>query len=289
VRTLNAVNLLGLDAADRGQTATEWQRSRYPEAYRDKIVVAHEGIDTDRVKPDPGAVLKLESGLSLTRKDEVVTYVARHLEPYRGFHVLMRALPEIQRRRPKARVVIVGGDDVGYGRDVPEGTTWRGKMLDEVGSRLDASRVHFLGRVPYDTYLKVLQVSSAHVYLTYPFVLSWSILEAMAAGCAVIGSATQPVQEAIRDGENGLLVDFFDSRGIAETVETALAEQREHIRLAARQTVVKCYDLRTVCLPRQVAQVDSMLRTGSGSRRRESGRETFVVEMRPRSEKAAMV
>jgi glycosyltransferase involved in cell wall biosynthesis len=146
--------------------------------------VAHEGIDTDRVKPDAEAVLSLSDGRTLTRADEVVTYVARNLEPYRGFHSFMRALPEIQRRRPRAHAVIVGGDEVSYGSKPRDGRTWRQTLLGEVGGKLDLSRVHFLGKVPYDTYLKVLQVSSAHVYLTYPFVLSWSMLEAMAAGAS---------------------------------------------------------------------------------------------------------
>jgi glycosyltransferase involved in cell wall biosynthesis len=260
VRTLNAVNLMGLEAADRGQTATQWQHSTYPERYRDMISVAHEGIDTVRIRPDPDARLVLPGGRTLTRADEVVTYATRNLEPYRGFHVFMRALPEIQRRRPEAHVVIAGGDDVSYGSRPRGGRTWRKTLLDEVGSKLDASRVHFLGRVPFDTFVKVLQVSSAHVYLTYPFVLSWSMLDAMAAGCAVVGSGTPPVTEVIRDGESGMLVDFFDTAGIAERVELALGDRKlvEGIREKARQSIVERYDLNAVCLPRQVQMVESM-------------------------------
>jgi len=266
LRTLNAVNLMGLDAADLGHTATEWQHSTYPPRYRDMISVAHEGIDTGRVKPDRDAKLILPDGRTLTREDEIVTYVARNLEPYRGFHVFMRALPEIQRRRPGAHVVIVGGDDVSYGRAPANGRTWRQVMLAEVGSMLDLSRVHFLGRVPYDRYLKVLQVSSAHVYLTYPFVLSWSMLEAMAAGGVVVGSATPPVKEVIRDGENGLLADFFDTEAIAEKVESVLADPQrmEALRASARQTIVEKYDRATVCLPRQLRLIYGLTHGGPG-------------------------
>ena len=159
------------------------------------MTVIHDGIDTEHVKPDPKAVVRLaKSGLALKPGDEVITFVARNLEPYRGFHVFMRALPEIQKRRPNAIVLIVGGDDVSYGKRLPHGETWRRKMLAEVGDRLDMRRVRFVGRIAYKDFVAMLQVSAAHVYLTYPFVLSWSMLEAMSAGCLVIGSATPPVR-----------------------------------------------------------------------------------------------
>jgi glycosyltransferase involved in cell wall biosynthesis len=262
VHTLNAVNLMGLEVADRGQTATQWQHSTYPERYRDKIAVAHEGIDTDRVKPDPDAKLVLPDGRELTRSDQVVTYVARNLEPYRGFHVFMRALPEIQRRCPKAQTVIIGGDEVSYGSALKNGKNWRQVMLAEVGSKLDLSRVHFLGRVPYNVFVNALQVSSAHVYLTYPFVLSWSMLDAMAAGCVVIASDTAPVREVVRDGENGMLVNFFDIERIAENVEAALGESRSSgvARARARETVERRFDLKRACLPGQAKLIEVMLR-----------------------------
>ncbi len=266
VRMLNAVNLIGLEAADRGETATEWQHSTYPARYRDMISVGHEGIDTERVKPDPDAKLILPDGHELTREDEVVTYVARNLEPYRGFHVFMRALPEIQRRRPKAQIVIVGGDDVSYGRNSGNGRTWRQTLLAEVGAKLDLPRVHFLGRVPFGTFVNALQVSSAHVYLTYPFVLSWSMLDAMAAGCVVVGSATAPLKEVIRDGENGVLFDFLDAKGLASAVESVLDKPKryEERRARARGTIVERFDMQRVCLPRQIALVDALLARWKG-------------------------
>jgi glycosyltransferase involved in cell wall biosynthesis len=261
VHTLNAVNLMGLEVADQGQTATAWQRGRYPERYRDMIEVAHEGVDTERAKPDPTAVVRTDSGVTLSRADEVVTYVARNLEPYRGFHVFMRALPEILRRHPKAQVLIVGADKVGYGSAAPGDASWRETLLQEVGASLDASRVHFMGRVPYDAYLKVLQVSTAHVYFSYPFVLSWSMLEAMAAGCVVVGSATPPVEEVIEDGTNGLLVPFFDANALAETVSRVLADRHQFTGLArrARDDVRERFDLRAVCLPRHVQIIESLM------------------------------
>lgn len=262
VRTKNAGNLIGLDAADWGQCPTQWQKSTYPEIYHPKLQVVHEGIDTDAVTPDPLARLRLgDDGPELVAGDEVVTYVARNLEPYRGFPSFMRGLPAILSARPKAHVLIVGGDEVSYGARLPDGQTFRQQMLAELGDALDTSRVHFLGKVPYSVFLKVLQVSLVHVYLTYPFVLSWSMLEAMAAGCLVVGSRTRPVEEVIVDGENGVLVDFFKPEEIAERVVTALAEPESFakIRERARQTIVETYDLNRICLPGQLALIERLV------------------------------
>jgi len=251
MRTRNAVNLLGLEAADWGQTPTEFQRNQYPERYRRGISVIHEGIDTELVHPDPTTQLWLAGGLTLSRRDPVVTYSARNLEPYRGFHVMMRMLPKLFARHPTARVLIVGANGVSYGRRATRASSWRQQMLAELDGQLDLSRVHFLGRLPYAQYLAMLRISSAHLYLTYPFVLSWSLLEAMAAGCLVIASRTEPVEEVIEDGENGRLVDFFDTDALAELIGEALArpQRQEALRAKARQTVVDRYDLKTMCLP----------------------------------------
>ncbi len=244
------MHLLGLEAADLGVSPTHWQRSRYPRELQSKISVVHEGIDTTQLRPDAQAVFDW-NGLRLTREEEVLTYVARDLEPYRGFHSFMRALPEVLAQRPAARVLVVGGDGVSYGQRLPEGQTYRERYWAEVRDRLDASRVHFVGRLPYEVYQRALQVSRCHVYLTYPFVLSWSLLEAMAIGCTIVGSDTAPVREAIRDGHNGLLTDFFDAAGIAQRVVQVLSAPAAHAPLAlqARADMVERYDLQTRCLP----------------------------------------
>ena len=259
LRVMNAPLLMALDAADRGVAPTVWQRDRFPAAQRPRISVIHDGIDTGRVAP----ASRTETGAG---GEELVTYVARNLEPYRGFHVFMRAIPEIQKRRPKARIVIVGGDEVSYSPRLPTGETYRARLLRELDGRLDLSRLHFTGRLAYGDYVSLLQRSSVHVYLTYPFVLSWSLLEAMAAGCLVVGSRTAPVEEVIRHGENGLLVDFFSPQEIAARVDEALSRDENSLRIAARRTIVERFDLRRVCLPAQLRLVQALQRQGADAR-----------------------
>ena len=246
----NAATLLALAQADVAVSPTAWQRSTFPPTMRPLISVCHEGIDTETVHPNAAARLTLPNGRTLGAGDEVVTFVARNLEPLRGYHAFMRALPQVLRTRPRAQVLIVGGDGVSYGANPPAGRTWRDLFLDEVSRDVDLERVHFLGRLPYAEYVSVLQVSAVHVYLTYPFVLSWSLLEAMSAGCLVVGSATGPVQEVI-DGSNGLLVDFFDRDGLAGAVAAVLADPQAYseLRRKARSTVVERYH-KTTCLAR---------------------------------------
>lgn len=255
----NMVLLSTLDVCDRAVTPTVWQWSRFPAIHRPNITVLHEGVDTATVRPNPEARFELPDGRVLEKGREIVTYVSRNLEPYRGFHVYMRALAELCRRRPNAEFLVVGGDEVSYGAKLPNGQTYRQKALAEVA--IDETRVHFLGRVPYGKFLSLLQVSSAHVYLTYPFVLSWSLVEAMAAGCVVVGSRTAPVEEVIADRRNGRLVDFFDPNGIAETVAGVLDGEAAHapLRQAARATAVEHFDLHNVTLPRHMALIRDLL------------------------------
>ncbi|NHZ35329.1 glycosyltransferase family 4 protein [Massilia rubra] len=232
VRAKNALQLLNLEACDIAVAPTRWQKSLHPKPYQDKIALIHEGIDTTYLCPNPAASFTLPNGKVLRPGDPVVTYVSRNLEPYRGFHTFMRALPAILADNPGCDIVLAGGDGVSYGARPAGAGNWREKMLAEVA--IDASRVHFLDRIPFARYRELLQVSAAHVYLTYPFVLSWSMLEAMACGCLVIGSDTAPVTEVIRDGENGLLVDFFDTAAIAATVSRALRERERWMPMRAR-------------------------------------------------------
>jgi glycosyltransferase involved in cell wall biosynthesis len=263
LRLKNLNNLLHLEMADAGLSPTHWQASTFPDPFRKRITVVHDGIDTDVVAPDPAVGVTLNGDLKLSRADEVVTFVNRNLEPYRGYHVFMRALPEILRRRPRARVLIVGGDEVSYGARPPEGRTWKQVFLDEVKDRLDPVRVHFLGRIPYRHYLALLQLSAVHVYHTYPFVLSWSLLEAMSAGCAIVASDTAPLHEAISRDETGRLVDFFDTAALADQVCELLAQPGERARLGAnaRAFARARYDLATVSLPRQLQWVQQVAGT----------------------------
>jgi glycosyltransferase involved in cell wall biosynthesis len=255
-RIKNNCLLPGLDSMDWGMSPTAWQHAQFPERYRGQISVAFEGIDTDIVCPKPVFALELGAPpVRLERGEEIVTFVNRNLEPYRGYHTFMRALPRLLSLRPRARVVIVGGDETGYGAAAPSGT-WRERYWGEVRERVDPARVHFVGKLPHATLLDLFRIASCHVYLTYPFVLSWSMLEAMGTGALVVGSRTGPVQEVIVDGDNGLLVDFFDADGLATRVAEVLqAPARfDPLRERAHRTVLERYALER-CLPRQIAIV----------------------------------
>jgi glycosyltransferase involved in cell wall biosynthesis/DNA-binding CsgD family transcriptional regulator len=219
IQTWNALHTLNLTNCDVGIAPTRWQRAQHPAIFQSKIAVQHEGIATHLLTPDPKAAIKTPSGAVLKAGDPVITFVARNLEPYRGFHIFMRALERIQREHAQCHAVIVGGDAVSYGKRPKDAPIWREQMLREV--KLDPARTHFVGRLPHHQYLRVLQVSAAHVYLTYPFVLSWSLLEAMGCGVPIVGSDTAPVQEVLLDGRNARLVPFFDPQAIARTaIET---------------------------------------------------------------------
>jgi glycosyltransferase involved in cell wall biosynthesis len=235
--------LASLEACDAGVSPTHWQKSVHPKAFHDKIRVIFDGIDTETVRPEISAQFALPDGRILRPGDPIVTYVARNLEPYRGFRSCMRAVPRILALHKRAEIVILGGDEVSYGSKPKDHANWREAMLAEVA--FDRARVHFLGKIPYPRYLELLRVSAAHIYLTYPFVLSWSCLEAMAMRAVVVASDTAPVSEVIRDGENGLLVDFFDPAGIAATVARVLENPQRFALLgsAARETIVADYDL----------------------------------------------
>lgn len=268
LRMKNINSLLHFDVADAAISPTAWQASTFPEPFRSRITVVHDGIDTQKVRPDPDVALTLRTKagrkLRLTRQDELITFVNRNLEPYRGYHVFMRSLPELLKRKPNVRVLIVGGSEVSYGARPKHGESWKQIFIDEVRPQIsdaDWQRVHFLGKVPYVEFVKLLQLSTVHLYLTYPFVLSWSLLEAMSAGCTVLASDTQPLHEVITHNKNGRLVDFFDTNTLVDELCHLCDDQalRKRLGSEARTFATEHYDLKTICLPRQLEWVESLL------------------------------
>jgi glycosyltransferase involved in cell wall biosynthesis len=268
----NINNLLHFEIADAGISPTKWQASTFPDRFKNKITTIHDGIDTEIVCPNTSAFLTIntegQSNIKLTSRDEIITFVNRNLEPYRGYHIFMRMLPKLLKRRPNARVLIVGGDGVSYGA-VPEGgDSWKNIFIQEVRGHINDSdwkRVHFLGNITYDKFIPLLQISRVHVYLTYPFVLSWSLLEAMSVGCAIIASDTKPLHEAITHDKTGRLVDFFNIEGICNEVCSLLDDERTRNRLgeSAREFAKNNYDLKSICLPKQVEWVLSIIERGN--------------------------
>ncbi len=271
IRLKNTNNQLHFETADLGISPTQWQASTFPAPFREKITVIHDGIDTTRLAPQAGASLALNKANGtvhqLTRQDTVITFVSRNLEPYRGYHVFMRALPELLRQAPHAHVVLVGADGVSYGPPpdprVHGKRSWRDIFAAEVKSAIPQEawqRVHFVGKLPYADYVTLMQVSTVHVYLSYPFVLSWSLLEAMSLGCAIVASQTAPLRDVIRHDVTGRLVDFFDPQALVNEVCHLLADPSSRVRLGreARAFAQRYYDLKTVCLPAQLAWIDRL-------------------------------
>lgn len=244
VRIKNACNLFNLEICDWGVSPTHWQNIQNPEIFRPKISVIHDGIDTDFVVPPTGDETVTVGNKVLTAKDEVITYIARNFEPYRGFPTAMRAFKEIQRRRPNAHILCIGADGVSYGASPPQGQTFRRMMLEE--TQPDMNRLHFLGYLKHQDMLNVLKISSAHFYLTVPFVLSWSMMESMATECVILGSNTPPVMEVLEHERNGIVVDFYDHMNIADWVDKIFAHptRMKHLGKAARQTILDLYSLK---------------------------------------------
>lgn len=285
IRIKNTPQIVSLTTADACLSPTRWQAGRYPASLVKNLHIIHDGVNVNYMSPDNNdSLLILRKGepgegevllhgseeaaraeaeglpvLRLSKKDKVITYIGRNLEPYRGFHAFLRALPELQQRRPDAHVLIVGSSGVSYSPHLPQGETYKSKYLREVGSRLDLSRIHFLDRIPYAALRSMFRISSAHVYLTYPFVLSWSTLEAMSCQGLVLASRTEPVEEVIRDNENGLLFNFFDQQGMLECIDKVLTNPGayEHIRQKARETILKKYELDS-CLKKQAKLLEQM-------------------------------
>jgi glycosyltransferase involved in cell wall biosynthesis len=253
----NAATLCSLIEADEGLSPTPWQRSTFPAELRAKIKMLHEGVDVDVARPNPHATLRLANGREFTCRDEVVTFAARSLEPLRGIHVFLRAVPRILAARPNAQIVIIGDENRNpYGLQPPAGRSWKSIYLEEIAGQIDASRLHFVGHLAYHEFLSALQISSVHVYLTYPFVLSWSLIEAMSVGCLIVASDTAPVRDVIND-ENGILVPFFASDALAGRIVDALADPRRHapLRRNTRRHVLQHLDMRRKCVPEFLAML----------------------------------
>ena len=252
-------DLMAMRRMEVGLTATRFQRSSFPAWLQARIAVIHEGVDLESCRPDPLASFILPDGQRIRRGDPVVSFGSRSLEPLRGFRTFMRALPALLQGNPAVKVVIVGQEGNCYGPAAPQGSSWKQLFLKELEGQVDLSRIYFIGHLPYGQLLQIFQISQAHVYLTYPYVLSWSLLEAMACGALVVGSATAPVQEVVCHGKNGWLVPFFDSNALAQRLLAVLADPagQEPLRMAARRTVAASFE-QGFCTRSQIALLEAV-------------------------------
>lgn len=257
IRCNNSQLLMDLCSCDAGISPTQWQKKQFPKEFHDKIKVIHDGVDTDVCVPNKDESFIINN-LELTAQDEVITYATRGMEPFRGFPQFIEAADKILKKRPNAHIIIGGLDKVWYGEPLKKGT-YKELMLKKF--KLDMNRVHFVGELTFNDYMKILQISSAHIYSTVPFVLSWSLMEAMAAECCVIASNTEPVLEVMKDNYNGLLFDFYNVDQMVEKIEYALdnKEEMQEIRKNARKTVVENYALKDL-LPKQIEYLNSLIK-----------------------------
>ncbi len=240
IRMKNTPILHDLAAQDWGQSPTQFQKSRFPSIFHDRISVLHDGVDTEYFSPAEGTEVTI-GGKTFTSNDEIITYVGRGMEIYRGFPVFMEAVSKLQKIRPNLHVVVVGEDRIAYGPRRKDGKGMKDEMLEKY--KFDMSRLHFTGLQPLSILRDLFRISSAHIYLTVPFVLSWSMLEAMSTGVLLIGSDTEPVRELVKDGENGLLVDFWNVEALVETAVRVLEnpQEFEHMRGQARNRILNHY------------------------------------------------
>lgn len=258
----NAGMAMAFAEADAIVSPTPFQASVLPEVFRQRTHIIHEGVDTAVVKRHPSPKLTMGNGKVIDGSRPLITLINRRFEPLRGYHIFMRALPKLMAAVPDADVVVIGADEEGgYGKPSEKGTTWGKKLYAEVADKVDRSRIHFVGRVPHALMLEALSLSSAHVYYTYPFVMSWSLLEAMACECLVLGSDTAPVRDAITPGVDGILNDFFDVEALSDAMIEACRnpEKFDRMRKAARETIIRRYDRATICQPAWTALAQPML------------------------------
>ncbi len=260
----NATVALGYTMADLIVSPTRFQASTLPEIFRPRIRILHEGIDLSRAQPKPDARITLADGRVLDRSTPVITFINRNFEPLRGYHIFMRAIPAFLEAVPDGHVILVGSDGGGYGTPRNDDRSWRQHMTEELGDRLDHSRIHYAGRIDHAYMVQILSIGAAHVYYTYPFTLSWSLVEAMACECLVIGSDTAPVRDAITSGVNGVLIDFFDVDALSAAMIRAVREPQafEAMRKAARQTALRHFDAATVGVPAWLKLIDEVAPAG---------------------------
>ncbi|TCD58396.1 glycosyltransferase [Synechococcus sp. BS55D] len=231
LRTWNAQTLLELADCDLGVVPTRWQLDQFPEHLRSRLRVIHEGIDVTALRSLKSSQRNRPPCLPESPNLEVLTYVSRGFEEYRGFPQAMQTIALLQAQRPHLHVLIVGSDVVAYGGVRADGRSWGAWAKEDL--ELDPSRTHWMGALQTEQYHDVLACSDVHLYLTVPFVLSWSLLEAMAAGCALVCSATPPVQEVLEHEVSALLVDFFSPQAQAAAIGQLLEDPGRRSMLAS--------------------------------------------------------
>ena len=254
--------LLNLVNFDVGISPTLFQKKTFPKEYQGKIETIHDGVDTSYFSPSDQVEIRINRDnrtYTFDKDSEVLTFVNRNMEPYRGINSMIRAIPSLLQLRPNLSIFLIGESAKGYGPAPDRGKygtkNWKEIILEEIDPQMrpvDWERVFFLGTVPKNFYRSCLQLSSCHVYLTYPYILSWSLLEAMSVGCSIVASDNTAVREFIADDINGTIVDFFDVPGLVRACVNTITDRplSKKYGVLARRKIVAEYDLESIILPK---------------------------------------
>ena len=252
--TYHALTYLHLHAVDAAYTPTNFQKSTAPKELQDKIKVIFDGVDTEAFQPRETERPVEFRGITIPKDTRVLTYVSRGLESARGFDIFMKVAKRVCDQMDNVIVLIAGQERTFYGHElhhIGKDKSFKQYVLEN--DSYDLSRIHFLGLIPIQDLIKLYNISDLHMYLTVPYVLSWSMIQAMSSGCTIVGSATPPVQEAIDDGVHGLLADFYDVDALTEKALQVLRapEEHKHLGQAARERVMERYE-KTKCIDQLV-------------------------------------
>ena len=239
----NLITELALLQSSASVVASRSQLLSFPKSLQHRLTLQPEGVDLQRIKPDASACLTIpKMGLEFRAGQPLVTFISRHLEPLRGLRQMLMAWPLVSQTIPEAQLLLVGGKGQGYSLQRPKGQNHLEDALNNLPDTTNRRTIHCLGRLPYEEMLTLLQCSACHVALSYPYTLSWSVLEALSCGVPVISNPDSPISVELGDDANKALalVPFDDIASLSlKTIELLQHPQRARAMGAAGRSWIE--------------------------------------------------